>query len=134
MLQPPQIFKNMKQMIVVNAALKLSTEKLAVQMARASAGAFIEADQLDRKIWLKEGRPQIVLKALSEDDLQDLLSKAERRKLPIYRVANGGQVDSGAGSLACIGIGPVCDTQIEMLTMVLDFYGWVRQNALNARV
>ncbi len=127
-----QTFKNIKQMIIVNVALKVPKEKLAVQMARASAGAFIEANKFDRKVWLKAGRPQIVLKALGEEDLEDLLSKAERRKLPIYRV-NNTDISTDPG-IACIGIGPVCDLQIEQLKMVLDFYGWVRQNAMNARL
>ena len=126
-----QIFQNMKQMIIVNETLNLPTEKLAVQMAQASSGAFVEANKKDRRIWLKAGRPQIILKALSEDDLQDFLSKAEQRKLPIYRVEDADA--SPTGGIACIGIGPACDAQIEQLAKVLDFYVWVRQNALNGR-
>ena len=83
MLQPTEIFQNMKQMIIVNEALKLPEEKLAIQTAQASTGAYIEANKTDRKIWLKAGKPQIVLKALNEDDLEDFLLKAERLKLPI---------------------------------------------------
>lgn len=131
-MRPAQTFQNMKQMIIVNAALKAPAEALAVQMACASAGALIEANKFDQKIWLKAGRPQIVLKALDEEDLEDLLSKAERRKLPIYRVNNTDI--STDQDIACIGIGPVCDLQIEQLKMVLDFYGWVRQHAMNARL
>jgi peptidyl-tRNA hydrolase len=131
-MRPAQNFQNMKQMIIVNAALKMPTDALAIQMARASAGAFIAANKSDRKIWLKAGRPQIVLKALGEEDLEDLLSKAERRKLPIYRV-NNTKISTDQG-IACIGIGPVCDLQVDQLKMVLDFYGWVRQNAMNARL
>ena len=127
-----QTFQNMKQMIIVNAALKLSSQKLATQMALASSGAFIEATKTDRKIWLKEGRPKIVLKALSEDDLQDLLAKAERRNLPIFRVKDTDAPTTDG--LTCIGIGPTSEAQIEELTTLLDFYGWVRQHALNARL
>ncbi len=131
MMQSAQILRNMKQMIIINAVLKLPKEKLVAHIFQASVGAFIEAAKADRKTWLKEGRPKIILKALSEDDFQDLLLKAERRKLPIFRVED---VDASPTSgIACVGIGPVCDTQIEQLTMVFDFYGWVRQNALNAR-
>ncbi len=56
-------------MIIVTTALKVPKEKLAVQVAHASAGAFIKADKFDRKTWLKEGCPQIVLKALDKEDL-----------------------------------------------------------------
>jgi peptidyl-tRNA hydrolase len=132
MMPSAQPFQNMKQMIIVNATLKLPSTKLAAQIAQASAGAYIEAAKMDRKIWLKEGRPQVVLKALSEDDLQDLLTKAERRNLPIFRVKD---VDgANAGCITCIGIGPVSEVQIEQLTLVLDFYGWAHQYAQNARL
>lgn len=131
-MRPSQTFENMKQMIIVNAALNMPKDELAVQMARASSGAFIQANKFDRKIWLKAGRPQIVLKALSKEDLQDLLSKAQHRKLPLY-LANNTNISTD-DDIACIGIGPVCDSQIEQLTMVLDFYGWVRRNATNARL
>lgn len=131
-MQPAQTFQSMKQMIVVNAALKLSVHKLAAQMALASSGAFVEASKTDRKTWLKEGRPQIMLKALSEDDLQDLLVKAERRNLPIFRVKDTDEPSTER--ITCIGIGPTNQAQIEQLTMVLDFYGWVRQHARNARL
>lgn len=131
-MHPAQTFQNMKQMIIVNAALEMPKEALAVQMARASSGAFIEANKFDRKAWLKAGRPQIVLNALDEEDLQDLLSKAQRRKLPIYW-ENNTDISTDDG-IACIGIGPACDLQIEQLEMVLDFYGWVRQNVVNVHL
>jgi len=124
-------FQKMKQIIAVNTTLKLPTEKLIAQMIKASTGAFGKADKVNRKIWLKAGRPQILLKALSDDDLQDLILKAERRKLPVYRLEE--DVDTATRSIACISIGPAADAQINQLIMVLDFYGWVRQNASNVR-
>lgn len=124
-------FEKMKQIIAVNTTLKLPTEKLIAQMIRASAGAFGKANKANRKIWLKAGRPQILLKALSDDDLQDLILKAERRKLPVYRLEE--DTDAVTRSIACISIGPASDVQISQLIMVLDFYGWVRQNASNIR-
>lgn len=115
------ILQKTKQIIIVNGALKLSTEKLVAQLKQASAGAFRAADADARKMWLVAGRPKVIARTLGEDDFYDLLLKAQRRKLPLYRVGDD-----------TLGIGPACEIQIEQLTMLLDLYMWVRQNALNA--
>jgi len=126
-MQPAQTLHNTKQMIIVNSTLKMPKEKLVAHICQASVGAFGEATKADKKIWLKEGRPKIIAQVLCEDDLQDLLIKAERRNLPTFRAKD-------LDGVICIGIGPVCDTQIEQLKMVLEFYGWVRQNAVNTQL
>jgi peptidyl-tRNA hydrolase len=115
------ILQKTKQIIIVNGALKLTTEKLVAQLKQASAGAFRAADADARKMWLVAGRPKVIARTLGEDDFYDLLLKAQRRKLPLYRVGDG-----------TLGIGPTCEAQIEQLTTLIDLYMWVRQNALNA--
>jgi peptidyl-tRNA hydrolase len=129
-----QVFHNMKQIIVINEALKAPEEKRVAQVARASVGAFLEAGKNARKTWLHEGRPKVVLNAFDEEDLQDLLSKAERRRLPIYLVGDTGQAATSTGSVACLGIGPACDTLVDELMEVLNFYRWVRENVANAKL
>ena len=115
---------------MVNETLKLTKKKRAAQMAQASAGAFFEAGKDAKKAWLKEGRPKIILKALGTDDLRDLLSKAEKRKLPICLVEDNLQASP---AVACLGIGPVCDEQIEQMMDIFNYYCWVRENVLNVR-
>lgn len=115
-----QTLQKTKQIIIVNGALKLSTEKLVENLQQASAGAFRAADANAKKMWLVAGRPKIIARTIGEDDFYDLLLQAQRRKLPLYRVGDG-----------TIGIGPACEIQIEQLTTLIDLYMWVRQNALN---
>lgn len=115
-----QTLQKTKQIIIVNGALKLSTEKLVENLQQASAGAFRAADANAKKMWLVAGRPKVIARTIGEDDFYDLLLQAQRRKLPLYRVGDG-----------TIGIGPVCEIQIEQLTTLIDLYMWVRQNALN---
>jgi len=129
-----QVLNSMKQIIIVNSALELPEEKRAIQMARASAGAFLEADKDARKTWLQEGKPQVVLDACDEQDLRDLLSKARRRSLPICLVENASdQAASDAQAFACLGIGPASDFQIDQLTEVFNYYRWLRENVSNQR-
>lgn len=121
MTSSTQLLQKTKQMIIVNGALKLTTDKLVAQLQQASAGAFRAADADARKMWLVAGRPKVIARTLGEDDFYDLFLKAQRRKLPLYRVGDG-----------TLGIGPACEAQIEQLTTLLDLYMWVRQNAINA--
>ena len=132
MMPTTQALQKTKQIIVINEARKPSTETVLAQMAQASAGAFVEAEQDAREIWMMTGRPRMLLKALGEDDFQDFLAKAEQRKLPICRVMNAEAIDSSTDGFTCLGIGPASDEQIDELAKVLDFYNWVRQNAFNA--
>lgn len=129
-----QIVHNMKQIIIINQALKLPEERWTIQVAQASAGAFLEADKDARKTWLKEGKPRIVLNVFDEKDLWDLLSKAEHRSLPTCLVEDTtGQAIPAGSTFACLGIGPADDAQIDQLAEVLTLYRWVRENVVNAR-
>jgi peptidyl-tRNA hydrolase len=75
------------------------------------------------------------LGAFDQKDLQDLLAKAERLKLPVYLVGDRGQAAASVtDTLACIGIGPAPDAQIDELAAVVSFYRWVRENAVFGRV
>ncbi len=128
-----QVFHNMKQIIVINKVLEQPEEKRVAQMARASIGAFLEAGKDARKTWLHEGSPKTVLNVFNKKDLQDLLSKAERRRLPIYLVGETGQATATLDAAVCLGIGPASDTQIDALMDVLNFYSWVRENLVDTR-
>ncbi len=128
------VSQSMKQIIIMNDALQLPRKKRAVQIARASAGAFFEAGKDSKKAWLKEGSPKIVLNVIDEDDLQDLFAKAEKRKLPICLVQDKVGLVSAVSTIVCLGIGPVTETQADQFMEILNYYRWVRESALNARI
>ena len=132
MMPTTQALQKTKQIIVINEARKPSTETVMAQMAQASAGAFVEAEQDAKETWLMTGRPWMLLKALGEDDFRDFLAKAEQRKLPICRVMDVDATASSTDGFTCLGIGPASVEQMDELAKVLDFYNWVRQNAFNA--
>src|SRR5688500_20126552 len=59
----------MKQVIVVNEALKLPRGKLAAQVAHASVAALLEATADARRRWVEDGMPQVVLHCEWEEEL-----------------------------------------------------------------
>jgi len=106
----------MKQVIVVNQSLKLPKGKLAAQVAHASVGAFVEAEDDARVNWLEEGMPKVVLQAADEVELQHLLELALQAGLPALLVEDAGRTVVPEGTITCLGIGPADDEDIDRLT------------------
>ena len=84
----------MKQVIVVNDALKLPRGKLAAQVAHAAVAAFLETDSRDQMVWLEVGMPKVVLKGEDEAALRELEQKAAALGLPVSLIEDA-RADSG---------------------------------------
>lgn len=106
----------MKQVIVVNQALKLPKGKLAAQVAHAAVGAFVEAGDEARVDWLEEGMPKVVVQAQTEADLLKLLDLAVQNGIPAILVEDAGRTVVPAGTITCLGLGPARDELIDRLT------------------
>ncbi|HEX7975644.1 MAG TPA: peptidyl-tRNA hydrolase Pth2 [Anaerolineales bacterium] len=106
----------MKQVIVVNQALKLPKGKLAAQVAHAAVGAFVEAGDEARVDWLEEGMPKVVVQAPEEADLLRLLEQAVQNGIPALLVEDAGRTVIPAGTITCLGLGPARDELIDRLT------------------
>jgi len=106
----------MKQVILVNGALKLPRGKLAAQVAHASLGSFLLTSKSAQREWLGDGMPKVVLHCESEADLLQFESRAANSKLPVALVRDAGHTVVEAGTVTCLGIGPADDSAIDELT------------------
>ncbi|WP_298976187.1 peptidyl-tRNA hydrolase Pth2 [uncultured Roseobacter sp.] len=106
----------MKQVIVVNDALRLPKGKLSAQVAHASVSAFLAAAESMREEWLERGMPKVVLKCASELELEELHSEAQTKSLPACLIRDAGKTLLAKGTITCLGIGPAMDTEIDTLT------------------
>ncbi|MGE0824040.1 MAG: peptidyl-tRNA hydrolase Pth2 [Candidatus Binatia bacterium] len=106
----------MKQVIVVNASLKLPKGKLAAQVAHAAIGAFLAASARAQRRWLAEGMPKVVLKDTSADDLIALETAAVQRHIPACLIRDAGRTVVPSGTITCVGLGPAEDLEIDALT------------------
>ena len=109
----------MKQVIVVNEALKLPPGKLAAQVAHAALAAFLEAPPDARRRWLADGMPKVVLRCDSEEALLALQAQAEAANVPVAQIRDAGHTVVAPDTLTCIGIGPASRAQIDAITGVL---------------
>jgi PTH2 family peptidyl-tRNA hydrolase len=109
----------MKQVIVVNEALKLPRGKLAAQVAHAAVAAFLEASADARKRWLNEGMPKVVLQCESAEALSEFEQQATGAGLPVALISDAGHTVVDPGTMTCLGIGPAADEVIDRLTGTL---------------
>jgi peptidyl-tRNA hydrolase len=108
-----------KQVVVVNEALRLPRGKLAAQVAHASVAAFVQALPEAQRVWLVEGMPKVVLRGESEDELRRLHALATSAALPAELIEDAGRTVVPAGTVTCLGLGPAADAEIDALTGAL---------------
>jgi peptidyl-tRNA hydrolase, PTH2 family len=105
-----------KQVIVVNQALRLPKGKLAAQVAHAAVGAFIEASDEAQVDWLEEGMPKVVVQGEDETELRRLLDLAIQNGIPALLIEDAGRTVVPVGTITCLGLGPAPDGEIDRLT------------------
>ena len=106
----------MKQVIVVNNALKLPKGKLAAQVAHAAVAAYLEASLQDQASWLEAGMPKVVLRVDDEQELLRLHAEAFEQGLPASLIEDAGRTVIPEGTITCLGIGPAEDEALDRLT------------------
>ncbi len=106
----------MKQVIVVNSALRLPPGKLAAQVAHAAVGAFLRASRSQQRLWIEAGMPKVVLACPSENAMLVLLKEANVAGLPVMLITDAGRTVVHAGTPTCIGIGPDAPERIDAIT------------------
>jgi peptidyl-tRNA hydrolase, PTH2 family len=106
----------MKQVIVVNQALRLPKGKLAAQVAHAAVAALLAASEAAVRAWLVEGMPKVVVAAPDEAALVALEAEARERVIPTALIRDAGRTVVAAGTVTCLGLGPGDDATIDELT------------------
>ncbi len=107
---------SLKQVIVVNEALRMPRGKLAAQVAHASIAACLTSDQNSLEAWLAEGMPKIVLQVETDLALLALHEQAKQLNLPAQVIRDAGLTVLAPGTITCLGIGPADASQIDTIT------------------
>ena len=113
----------MKQVIVVNEALRLPRGKLAAQVAHAAVAALLHAPQDAQRQWLMAGMPKVVLRCDSEGELLELETRASEAGVCAALIRDAGRTVVPAGTATCLGLGPAPIDAIDALTGALKLVG-----------
>jgi PTH2 family peptidyl-tRNA hydrolase len=111
-----------KQVIVVRTDIKMSTGKLAAQVAHASVTCVINMIRKEGKFkkwveeWEKEGQKKIVLQVLSLNELLSIYEKALNKGLPSCLIRDAGLTELEPGTITCVGIGPAPEELVDEIT------------------
>jgi PTH2 family peptidyl-tRNA hydrolase len=108
-----------KMVIVTRSDLKLSTGKLAVQVAHASVMCAVECRRKHTRWytkWYNEGQKKVVVTVPDLVEIKKLQKKAEQYGLTVCMVSDAGLTEIPSGTITCIGIGPGPNDEIDRIT------------------
>jgi PTH2 family peptidyl-tRNA hydrolase len=120
--------KNIKQVIVVRKDLNLRKTELAEQVATASMGFLLENNESDRNdeinvklsneevIWLNGSFEKQIVGVDSEQDLKDLMFKAELEGIGVYPVTKKISGKAQDEIITCAALGPDDSSIIRHVT------------------
>ena len=113
-----QKMKN-KMVIAVRKDLKLSTGKMAAQVAHAAVNCALVSKRRKSswfEDWYWEGQKKVVVKVKSLDELMRLKVEAEDAGLVTSLITDAGLTELPPNTTTCLGIGPAPDDAIDKVT------------------
>ncbi len=108
-----------KLVIVVRDDLKLTSGKLAVQVAHAAVNCALSTKSNQGKWftqWHREGQKKVVVRAFDVSELNELKQRAETLKLATSLVIDAGLTEVPPGTITCLGIGPGPNDVVDKIT------------------
>jgi PTH2 family peptidyl-tRNA hydrolase len=113
-----QKFEN-KMVIAVRKDLKLSSGKLAVQVAHAAVNCALASKRKKPswfESWYSEGQKKVVVKVSSLEELLRLKGEAEDAGLITSLITDAGLTELPPNTTTCLGVGPAPEGVIDKVT------------------
>lgn len=108
-----------KMVIVVRSDLKLSTGKLAAQVAHAAVNCALISKK-NKARWFKEwydgGQKKVVVKVDDCNQLMEVKVMAEDAGLTTSLINDAGHTELPPGTTTCLGIGPAPERSVDRIT------------------
>ncbi|MGZ4933913.1 MAG: peptidyl-tRNA hydrolase Pth2 [Halobacteriota archaeon] len=105
-----------KQCLIIRSDLKLTSGKVAVQLAHAAVAAYEHSDRIVKSRWYNEGQKKVALKVPTLKELYELKSIAEARGLVTALVVDAGLTEVPPGTVTALGIGPEKEEELDKVT------------------
>ena len=113
------MFFDYKMVVVTRKDLKLSSGKLAAQVAHAAVTCALETkkktpDWFNK--WQRDGGKKAVVRVDSEEEFYSLKEKANELDIFAYIVKDAGHTEIPAGTKTVLGLGPAPSNIIDQVT------------------
>lgn len=108
-----------KQVILIRTDLKMGTGKKCVQSCHASISSADLVRIKNKEVWKKwknSGQKKVVLKISGMEELQEILVKLEKDKIPYFLVRDAGLTQLAPGTTTALGIGPAPSESLDKVT------------------
>jgi len=108
-----------KQVILVRTDLKMGTGKKCAQSCHASLSSADLVRIKNKEVWKKwknTGQKKVVLKVSSMEELNEVVSKLEKIKIPFFLIKDAGLTQLAPGTTTALGIGPALSATLDKVT------------------
>jgi PTH2 family peptidyl-tRNA hydrolase len=108
-----------KLVIVVRDDLRISSGKMAAQVAHAAVSCALSAKAKKTawfSAWYREGQRKVVVRAKDLEHLKFLAEKAAKAGLPISMITDAGLTELPPNTTTCLGIGPAPQDKVDPIT------------------
>ena len=108
-----------KMVIVTRKDLKLSSGKLAAQVAHAAVECALSTKKNNKKWfskWMAEGAKKAIVKTECLDDYFFLKEKASQLKIATALISDAGHTEIDPGTKTVLGLGPAPTNLIDQIT------------------
>ncbi len=109
--------------IVLRGELRLTTGKIAAQVAHAAVDLALYAEArapAEFAAWSRGGKKKIVLLSPTLDEMAVLEREARARRIPTTWVEDAGLTEVPPGTRTCLGLGPAPAATLDSVTGKLD--------------
>lgn len=105
----------LKQVIVLNNDIEISTGKKISQACHASLKAYKKTSEEEKAAWCSEGSKKIVLEA-DKRQVQQRFEDAKALQIPAALITDAGLTEVEPGTVTALALGPAEEDKIDNVT------------------
>ncbi|MFT4244829.1 MAG: peptidyl-tRNA hydrolase Pth2 [Candidatus Woesearchaeota archaeon] len=105
----------LKQVILMRTDLGMGKGKMIAQGAHACVEAVFESNKKLLLNWKRGGMKKITLKVNSQEELEELIEKAQEEDLVAVTIRDAGKTQVESGTMTCGVIGPAPEEKINKI-------------------
>lgn len=108
-----------KMCIVIRTDLGMSVGKMIAQACHAAVEASEEAKRVNHSAWRRwrdEGAKKVALEAEGEDELNELVERAETLDIVAVTIEDRGLTEVPPGTVTALGLGPDLSSRLDKVT------------------
>ncbi|MCJ7575003.1 peptidyl-tRNA hydrolase Pth2 [Candidatus Bathyarchaeota archaeon] len=111
-----------KMCIVIRTDLGMSVGKMIAQACHAAVEASEEAKRVNHSAWRRwrdEGAKKVALEAEGEEELNELVERAETLDIVAVTIEDRGLTEVPPGTVTALGLGPDLSSRLDKVTSSL---------------